>query len=186
MRTRLWQGSLAQPFLCIKTYQGTRHRLCAVRSETEKSDSRQKKEYKNNMKKGEIYTGTVEKMDFPNKGILHIGDGKKVVVKNALPGQTVEIAISKQRKGRCEGRLLKVVTPAAYENTEGACPHRADCGGCTYQTVPYEEQLKIKEQQVRALLDPVLPAGYNFEGIKGSPLTKAYRNKMEFSFGDEI
>ena len=136
------------------------------------------------MKKGEIYTGTVEKMDFPNKGILHIGE-EKVVVKNALPGQTVEIAISKQRKGRCEGRLLKVVTPAAYENTEGACPHRADCGGCTYQTVPYEEQLKIKEQQVRALLDPVLPAGYNFEGIKGSPLTKAYRNKMEFSFGDE-
>lgn len=51
------------------------------------------------MKKGEIYTGTVEKMDFPNKGILHIGE-EKVVVKNALPGQTVEIAISQaaQRK----------------------------------------------------------------------------------------
>ena len=137
------------------------------------------------MKKGEIYTGVVEKMDFPNKGVLHIGE-KKVVVKNALPGQTVEIAISKQRKGKCEGRLLKVVTPADYEKAEGACPHRADCGGCTYQTVPYEEQLKIKERQVRALLDPVLPEGYNFEGIKGSPLTRAYRNKMEFSFGDEF
>lgn len=60
--------------------------MCAVRSETEKSDSRQKKEYKNYMKKGEIYTGTVEKMDFPNKGILHIGE-EKVVVKNALPGR---------------------------------------------------------------------------------------------------
>ena len=137
------------------------------------------------MKKGEIYTGVVEKMDFPNKGVLHIGE-EKVVVKNALPGQTVEIAISKQRKGKCEGRLLKVVTPADYEKAEDACPHRADCGGCTYQTVPYEEQLKIKERQVRALLDPVLPEGYNFEGIKGSPLTRAYRNKMEFSFGDEF
>ncbi len=137
------------------------------------------------MKKGEIYTGVVEKMDFPNKGVLHIGE-EKVVVKNALPGQTVEIAISKQRKGKCEGRLLKVVTPADYEKAEGACPHRADCGGCTYQTVPYEEQLKIKERQVRALLDPVLPEGYDFEGIKGSPLTRAYRNKMEFSFGDEF
>ena len=137
------------------------------------------------MKKGEIYTGVVEKMDFPNKGVLHIGE-EKVVVKNALPGQTVEIAISKQRKGKCEGRLLKVVTPADYEKAEGACPHRADCGGCTYQTVPYEEQLKIKERQVRALLDSVLPEGYNFEGIKGSPLTRAYRNKMEFSFGDEF
>ena len=59
------------------------------------------------MKKGEIYTGTVEKMDFPNKGILHIGE-EKVVVKNALPGQTVESAISKQRKGRCEGSCLRV------------------------------------------------------------------------------
>ncbi len=68
----------------------------------------------------------------------------------------MESAISKQRKGKCEGRLLKVVTPADYEKAEGACPHRADCGGCTYQTVPYEEQLKIKERQVRALLDPVL------------------------------
>ena len=72
------------------------------------------------MKKGEIYTGVVEKMDFPNKGVLHIGE-EKVVVKNALPGQTVEIAISKQRKGKCEGRLLKVVTPADYEKAEGAC-----------------------------------------------------------------
>ena len=89
------------------------------------------------MKKGEVYTGVVERMDFPNKGILHVGE-EKVVVKNALPGQTIEIAISKQRKGKCEGRLLKVVTPAAYENEEGACPHREECGGCTYQTVPYE------------------------------------------------
>ena len=137
------------------------------------------------MKKGEIYTGVVEKMDFPNKGILHIGE-ERVIVKNALPGQEVEIAISKQRKGKCEGRLLRVLTPAVYETTEGACLHRRDCGGCTYQTVPYEEQLKIKAGQVRALLDPVLPTGYNFEGIKGSPLTRAYRNKMEFSFGDEF
>lgn len=146
MRTRLWQGSLAQPFSVHKNISGNEASFtrCAIRNG--KSDSRQKKEYKNYMKKGEIYTGTVEKMDFPNKGILHIGE-EKVVVKNALPGQTVEIAISRQRNGRCEGRLLKVVTPAAYENTEGACPHRADCGGCTYQTVPYEEQLKIKEQQ---------------------------------------
>lgn len=77
--------------------------MCAVRSETEKSDSRQKKEYKNYMKKGEIYTGTVEKMDFPNKGILHIGE-EKVVVKNALPGQTVEIAISQAAQRKMRGK----------------------------------------------------------------------------------
>ena len=58
------------------------------------------------MKKGEIYTGIVEKVDFPNKGILHIED-EKVVVKNVLPGQTVEVVVTKQKTGKCEARLLK-------------------------------------------------------------------------------
>lgn len=53
------------------------------------------------MKKGEIYTGIVEKVDFPNKGILHIED-EKVVVKNVLPGQTVEVVVTKQKTGKCE------------------------------------------------------------------------------------
>ena len=135
------------------------------------------------MKKGEIYTGIVEKVDFPNKGILHIED-EKVVVKHVLPGQTVEVMITKRRKDKCEGRLLSVVKRADWEYAEPKCPHADECGGCSYQTLPYEEQLKLKEAQVKALLDPVLPEGYNFEGIKGSPLVDSYRNKMEFSFGD--
>ena len=53
------------------------------------------------MRKGEIYTGIVEKVDFPNKGILHIED-EKVVVKNVLPGQTVEVVVTKQKTGKCE------------------------------------------------------------------------------------
>ena len=137
------------------------------------------------MKKGEIYTGIVEKVDFPNKGILHI-ENEKVVVKHVLPGQTVEVVITKQRKGKCEARLLRVVKPADAEYPEAKCPHAADCGGCSYQTLPYEEQLKLKEQQVKSLLSPVINGDYVFEGIKGSPLTEAYRNKMEFSFGDEV
>lgn len=60
-----------------------------------------------------------------------------------------------------------------------------------YQGVPYQEQLKIKETQVKNLLAPVLlNAGYEldeiFEGVKESPRSLAYRNKMEFSFGDEV
>lgn len=137
------------------------------------------------MKKGEIYTGIVEKVDFPNKGILYIED-EKVVVKHALPGQTVEVVITKQRKGKCEARLLRVIKRAEWEYAEEKCPHAAECGGCSYQSLPYEIQLKLKESQVRALLDPVLPEGYVFEGIKGSPLAQGYRNKMEFSFGDEV
>ena len=121
------------------------------------------------MKKGEICTGVIEKVDFPNKGIMHIED-EKVVVKHALPGQTVEVMITKRRKDKCEGRLLNVVKRADWEYDAPRCPHADECGGCSYQTLPYEEQLKLKEAQVKALLAPVLPEGFHFEGIKGSPL----------------
>ena len=136
------------------------------------------------MKKGDYCEAVVETIEFPNKGVLHI-DGERVIVKNALPGQTIRFVISKKRKGKCEGRLLEVLAPSSLEQTEGTCPHFGICGGCLYQSLPYEEQLKIKEQQVKSLIDGVC-SSYVFEGIKGSPVFKGYRNKMEFSFGDEF
>lgn len=141
------------------------------------------------MKKGEQYTGTVEALEFPNKGIIRMDEGK-VVVKNVLPNQKISFVIQKKRKGKAQGRLQEVLEKAP-EEIESPCPHFGMCGGCTYQNLPYEEQLKVKEKQVRELLDSVyinkgqLPS-YHFEGIKGSPEQFAYRNKMEFSFGDEV
>ena len=135
------------------------------------------------MKKGEIYEAVVEKIEFPNKGILHVEE-EKVIVKNAIPGQKVRFVINKKRNGKCEGRLLEVLEASSLEQSEDACPHFGVCGGCLYQSLPYEEQLKIKEEQIKALLDSVCKS-YEFEGIKGSPISDGYRNKMEFSFGDE-
>ena len=135
------------------------------------------------MKKGEIYEAVVEKIEFPNKGILHVEE-EKVIVKNAIPGQKVRFVINKKRNGKCEGRLLEVLEASPLEQSEDACPHFGVCGGCLYQSLPYEEQLKIKEEQIKALLDGVCKS-YEFEGIKGSPISDCYRNKMEFSFGDE-
>lgn len=135
------------------------------------------------MKKGEIYEAVVEKIEFPNKGILHVEE-EKVIVKNAIPGQKVRFVINKKRNGKCEGRLLEVLESSPLERSEDACPHFGVCGGCLYQSLPYEEQLKIKEEQIKALLDSVCKS-YEFEGIKGSPISDGYRNKMEFSFGDE-
>lgn len=135
------------------------------------------------MKKGEIYEAVVEKVEFPNKGILHVEE-EKVIVKNAIPGQKVRFVINKKRNGKCEGRLLEVLEASSLERREDACPHFGVCGGCLYQSLPYEEQLKIKEEQIKALLDSVCKS-YEFEGIKGSPISDGYRNKMEFSFGDE-
>ena len=134
------------------------------------------------MKKGDICEADAEKIDFPNKGILHV-DGERVIVKNAVPGQKVRFVINKKRKGTCEGRLLEVVEHSPAEQPDKACPHSGICGGCLYQGLPYEEQLKIKAEQVKGLIDEVCDS-YEFQGIKGSPIYEGYRNKMEFSFGD--
>lgn len=138
------------------------------------------------MKKGQVYEGIVERVDFPNKGICRVGEDI-VVVKNSLPGQKVKIGINKVRKGKAEGRLIEVLETSPLE-VGAPCSHFGLCGGCTYLSLPYAEQLKIKEQQAKRLLDSVLgqqEGGYIWEGIKGSPKEYEYRNKMEFSFGDE-
>ena len=146
------------------------------------------------MKKGEIYEGIIEKVDFPNKGRVVI-DGKTVIVKNGIPGQKVRFLINKKRGDRLEGRLLEVLEKSPMEKRGPVCSIFPDCGGCMYQTMEYEEQLKMKAEQVKNMLDKAIAdAGqvdddgnpdYVFEGIKGSPMEFAYRNKMEFSFGDE-
>lgn len=136
------------------------------------------------MKKGEEYIGTVVHTDFPNKGIIEL-ENRKIVVKNTIPGQKVRFRITKLKQGKGEGMLLEVLEKANNELPESACPHFGSCGGCVYQMLPYEEQLKLKEQQVLELLAPV--AGeYEFLGMKPSPKFHEYRNKMEFSFGDAV
>ena len=139
------------------------------------------------MKKGQVYEAVVERVDFPNKGVVNTGEGN-VIVKNSLPGQKVKLSVNKVRKGKAEGRLLEVIEKSPLE-TGTPCSHFGVCGGCTYLSLPYEEQLKIKEGQVKKLLDGVLDrqaADWAWEGIKGSPVAYEYRNKMEFSFGDEV
>lgn len=137
------------------------------------------------MKKGDVFEGTVLRMDFPNKGILEI-EQQRIEVKNALPGQKIRGVVTKKRNGKCEGKLMEVLEHSKEERPEEACVHSGLCGGCLYQGLPYEEQLKIKREQVKRLLDQVTdPDTYEFQGIEGSPISAGYRNKMEFSFGDE-
>ncbi|MCD7833817.1 MAG: class I SAM-dependent RNA methyltransferase [Lachnospiraceae bacterium] len=141
------------------------------------------------MKKGQIMDGVVERVDFPNKGIVRTEEGT-VTVKNVFPGQKIRFAISKKRSGHAQGRLLEVLQPSAWENQAPVCRHYPACGGCTWQSMSYENQLALKAEQVKRLLSPVLQmadAAFDsvFEGIHRSPQEFAYRNKMEFSFGDE-
>ncbi|MCM1542590.1 MAG: 23S rRNA (uracil(1939)-C(5))-methyltransferase RlmD [Blautia sp.] len=138
------------------------------------------------MKKGQVYEGVVERVDFPNKGVVRAGEDI-VIVKNSLPGQKIKLSVNKVRKGKAEGRLLEVMEQSPLE-TGSPCSRFGVCGGCTYLSLPYEEQLRIKEAQVKKLLDGALAGqeqDWRWEGIKGSPKAYEYRNKMEFSFGDE-
>lgn len=160
------------------------------------------------MKKGQEYIGDVIKIKFPNKGIVCVKEeGKEeelCLVKGVLPGQKVRFRCTKKRSGNSEGMLLEVIDKSPVE-IDSKCPHFGICGGCNYQNLPYEEQLKLKEMQVHELLEPVIERGFRdyaarekaedsieklslhnveFEPIKGSPIQYGYRNKMEFSFGD--
>lgn len=137
------------------------------------------------MKKSEHYFTTIECVEFPNKGIGYVED-TPCVIKNTLPGQKIEFSVSKKRSNHVEGNLIGVIEPAPNE-IDSPCPHFGTCGGCTYMNLGYEDQLKLKEEQIHKLLERGLKdqkTEWTFEGIKASPLNCEYRNKMEFSFGD--
>ena len=143
------------------------------------------------MKKGQILEGIAERVDFPNKGIIKVKeeDGREsvCVVKNVLPGQTLSFRVQKKRNGKAEGQLLELLKRAENE-LESPCPHFGSCGGCLYHTLSYEAQCALKEEQVKRLLEGVLGGQdtWQLETIRRSPAVYGYRNKMEFTFGDEV
>ena len=152
------------------------------------------------MKKKQILTGVVERVDFPNKAVVKAQVPQPdesvateyAVVKGALPGQTVEFSVKKARKNKCEGRLRTVLKKGQLETREAKCPNFGTCGGCNYQEIPYEQQLALKKEQVLRLIDAVYEGdGYQYDGIlsvrkDGQYREWGYRNKMEFSFGDAV
>ena len=160
------------------------------------------------MKKGDIIEGRITDYSFPNKGSFMYsapsasGDGsieeRKIIVKNALPGSLVKVRIIKKKTGYAEGTVLDVIEKSPLETKRPICNHFYSCGGCTYQTVSYTNQLKLKEDMVKKVLKNVVKFGsadesgessgipaIDWEGIIASPDQFRYRNKMEFTFGDE-
>jgi len=103
-----------------------------------------------------------------------------VFVPWTVPGDVVDIQIRKKRHSYCEGEVVRYIK---YSNVRATpmCEHFGVCGGCKWQNLPYEEQLKFKQQQVydqltrigKVELPPMRP-------ILGSVKTKEYRNKLEF------
>ncbi len=134
------------------------------------------------MKKGDIIEGVIDKYSFPNKGSMMVED-KRVTVKGTLPGQTVRGRVIKKKAGLYEAAVIDTLKPSPLETKKPVCPHFFECGGCTYQTLSYTNQLKVKEKMVKELIDSFLDNAV-WEGIIASPSQWHYRNKMEFTFGD--
>ena len=122
---------------------------------------------------------TIESVAAEGKCIFHYDD-KVVFVPFCVPGDVVDVQITKKKHSFMEGRIERIISYSKVRETP-MCEHFGICGGCKWQNLPYEEQLKAKQQQVFDQLTRIgkveLPP---FQPILGSVKTKEYRNKLEF------
>ncbi|MBM3231592.1 23S rRNA (uracil(1939)-C(5))-methyltransferase RlmD [Candidatus Peregrinibacteria bacterium] len=140
-------------------------------------------------KPGTEHTVTIETLTFGGAGLAHI-DGIAVFVPGTIPGQQVQIVITKNKERYLECRVLKVLRRAKDE-VQPRCQHFHDCGGCTWQNLPYDKQIKYKEDIVRETLEHLTPVDADVRAtlpgrvlkIIPSPQVFHYRNKLEMSFG---
>ena len=136
------------------------------------------------MKRKDIIEFEVGSMEFGGESSTLIGK-RKVKMKGGITGQKVKAIVKKARSEKAEVKLLEVVENSPIE-TEETCAHFGQCGGCSILSVPYEKQLEIKAEQVLKLFEEQDISGFEFLGIEGSPDERVYRNKMEYTFGDEV
>ena len=126
---------------------------------------------------------TIEATAAEGNGLAHV-DGKVVFVKQAIPGDVVDVQVNKVRSGYSQGYIARLISPSPHRLSP-FCEHFGQCGGCTWQTLPYPMQIAFKQQQVvdqltrigHLQLPPVSP-------ILGSEKTDHYRNKLEYTFSN--
>ena len=112
-------------------------------------------------------------------------DNMVVFTQYAVPGDIVDLQITKKKHNYMEGRVVRFVK-YSDRRANPFCSHYGVCGGCKWQILPYEDQIKQKQQQVEDCLTRIgkveLPA---ISPILGSAKTMYYRNKLEFSFSNK-
>ncbi|GAA0709922.1 23S rRNA (uracil(1939)-C(5))-methyltransferase RlmD [Paraclostridium ghonii] len=136
------------------------------------------------MKRRDIIEFEIDKMEFGGTSISRLGN-RDIYMKGGITGQKVKASVKKTKSGKADVKMMELLESSPLE-TEIPCKHFNVCGGCSMLSVPYEKQLEIKERQVMDLFLEQDIFGFNFQGIERSPKTKEYRNKMEYTFGDEM
>lgn len=123
----------------------------------------------------------IEAVAAEGKALAHV-DGAVVFVQFAVPGDIVDIKVTKKKKNYMEGFILRMKKPSDHR-LEPFCSHFGVCGGCKWQPLPYEMQLQAKQQQV---YDQLVRIGHldvpAISPIVGSDEVMYYRNKLEFTF----
>lgn len=126
----------------------------------------------------------IEAVAAEGKSLAHV-DGTVVFVEFAVPGDIVNVKVTKKKKNYMEGFILEIVKPSE-DRLQPFCEHFGICGGCRWQPLPYDMQLKAKQQQV---WDQLVRIGHleipNISPILPSDKTKYYRNKLEFTFSNK-
>ena len=124
---------------------------------------------------------TIEAVAAEGKALARI-DGTVLFVQFAVPGDVVDVKVTKKKKNYMEGFILRMVKPSEHR-LEPFCKHFGICGGCKWQPLPYELQLQAKQQQV---YDQLVRIGHldvpEISPIVPSDDTQYYRNKLEFTF----
>ncbi|MCQ2175467.1 MAG: 23S rRNA (uracil(1939)-C(5))-methyltransferase RlmD [Bacteroidales bacterium] len=130
-----------------------------------------------------IENAVIEAVAAEGKALTHY-EGIVVFVEFAVPGDVVDIRVTKKKKNHWEGFVSRMVKPSE-NRLEPFCPHFGVCGGCKWQPLPYEMQLAAKQQQV---YDQLVRIGHldipEISPILGSEKTEYYRNKLEFTFSN--
>ncbi|MCQ2186794.1 MAG: 23S rRNA (uracil(1939)-C(5))-methyltransferase RlmD [Bacteroidales bacterium] len=124
---------------------------------------------------------TIENVAAEGKAIAHTEDGMVVFVEFAVPGDVVDIQVTRKKKAFMEGRIIRIVKPSD-RRLDPFCEHFGLCGGCRWQPLPYDIQLAAKQRQV---FDQLTRIGHltipEITPIIGSDKTEYYRNKLEFT-----
>jgi 23S rRNA (uracil1939-C5)-methyltransferase len=133
--------------------------------------------------RGESLTLDVDSLAYGGRGIAR-RNGYVVFVSGALPGDRVRAEVTRAKRGYAEARTVELVRPSPDRVPE-RCDHGGEpCPGAPWQALPYEEQLRHKQQQVDDALSRLGGlAGYELESIEPAVERWRYRNKLEYSFG---
>ena len=122
---------------------------------------------------------TIEAVAAEGKCITRVDD-QVIFVPFCVPGDVVDLQVVKKKHKYCEAKVVRFIKKS-YVRQEPMCEHFGICGGCKWQNLPYEEQIKAKQKQVEDQLTRIgkieLP---EFRPIMGSVKTQEYRNKIEF------